>query len=45
MDIQRKLIAWQHPSGGWQTDGKTDLTPDGVANLETTVLSTLALLP
>ncbi|MEM2962031.1 MAG: hypothetical protein QXY01_03335 [Candidatus Bathyarchaeia archaeon] len=44
-NIQKKLVAWQHRSGGWETDRKIDLTPDGVANLETTVLSTMALLP
>ncbi|MEM4246559.1 MAG: hypothetical protein QW390_04620 [Candidatus Bathyarchaeia archaeon] len=42
--VYRSLAAWQHQSGGWETDRKADLTPDGVANLETTVLSIMALL-
>jgi hypothetical protein len=43
--VRRHLVAWQHQAGGWETDRKTDLTADGVANLETAVLSTMALIP
>ncbi len=42
--VQESLRRWQHQAGGWETDRKVDLTADGAANIETTVLSTLALL-
>ena len=43
--IQEDLKSWQHPNGGWVTDRTTRLGPDGVRNIETTMLSTMALLP
>jgi hypothetical protein len=41
--VREVLRAWQHPSGGWVTDRTTELAPDGVANIETTALCTMAL--
>jgi len=43
--IQNDLRKWQHPLGGWVTDRTKKLRPDGVANIETTVLCSLALMP
>jgi hypothetical protein len=36
--VRQVLAGWQEGSGGWRTDRKLDLTPDGVCNLETTAL-------
>ncbi|MEM2107202.1 MAG: hypothetical protein QXV46_05265 [Candidatus Bathyarchaeia archaeon] len=44
-NVQRNLLRWQDESGGWVTDRRKDLEPDGVANIETTALSIMALLP
>jgi len=44
-NVQSQLRSWQHQLGGWETDRKVDLRPDGVANIETTALTILALLP
>jgi hypothetical protein len=44
-NVQQHLQRWQHRNGGWETDRTRNLRPDGVANIETTVLSILALLP
>ncbi|MBS7626582.1 hypothetical protein KEJ51_06050 [Candidatus Bathyarchaeota archaeon] len=44
-NVQRNLLKWQDESGGWVTDRRNDLDPDGVANIETTALSIMALLP
>ena len=44
-NVQSRLRSWQHQFGGWETDRKVDLRPDGVANIETTTLTILALLP
>lgn len=41
--VREVLRAWQDASGGWSTDRTTELAPDGVANVETTVLCTMAL--
>jgi hypothetical protein len=41
--VREVLKAWQHPSGGWVTDRTLELAPDGVANIETTALCTMAL--
>jgi len=41
--VQSTLRQWQHAKGGWETDRTIDLKPNGVANLETTCLSILAL--
>lgn len=45
VSVQGNLLRWQHQAGGWVTDRRPDLGPDGVANIETTALSVLALLP
>jgi hypothetical protein len=42
-NVRANLRQWQDASGGWITDRTLDLAPDGVANLETTCLSILAL--
>lgn len=41
--VQSTLRQWQHVKGGWETDRTMELNPNGVANLETTCLSILAL--
>jgi hypothetical protein len=41
--VRATLRGWQHDKGGWETDRTIELKPDGVANLETTCLSILAL--
>ncbi len=43
--VQKHLKRRQQKLGGWRTDRAANLKPRGVANLETTILSTLALLP
>ena len=42
-DVQANLRKWQHRAGGWETDRTINLKADGVANIETTALSVLAL--
>lgn len=42
-NVRANLRQWQDTNGGWITDRRLDLAPDGVANLETTCLSILAL--
>jgi hypothetical protein len=44
-DVQNQLRSWQHHIGGWETDRTVNFRPNGVANIETTSLSILALLP
>jgi len=42
--VREKLKEWQHYRGGWETDRNGDMKPNGVANVETTALSILALV-
>lgn len=42
-EVQANLRKWQHQAGGWETDRTINLKADGVANIETTALSILAL--
>ena len=42
--VEGSLRRWQNTGGGWETDRTPILRPDGVANIETTALSILALL-
>ena len=42
-EVQTNLRKWQHRAGGWETDRTINLKADGVANIETTALSILAL--
>ncbi len=42
--VRESLIKWQDQYGGWVTDRTPSFEPDGVANIETTALSVMALL-
>ena len=44
-NVGEGLMKWQDQTGGWVTDRTPDLGPDGVANIETTALAIMALLP
>lgn len=42
-DVRKRLLAMQNEQGGWVTDYRPDLTPVGVANVETTSLAVMAV--